>query len=103
MSRGKDRSAGIFKPTPQTLLIPTCCLHCSSFLGLPFGILNIELVKPQKGTTMETGGRPKTPKAPELPSLTQVNEAEALRWPWNRKFQVDEMAALPRKQSRATV
>ena len=24
------------------------------FLGLPFGILNIELVKPKKGTTMET-------------------------------------------------
>ena len=23
----------------------------------------------------------------------QVNEAEALRWPWNRKFQVDEMDA----------
>ena len=25
--------------------------------------------------------------------MTQVNEAEALRWPWNRKFQVDEMDA----------
>ena len=40
----------------------TCCsltysLHCSSFLGLPFRILNIELVKPKKGTTMETIGR----------------------------------------------
>ena len=23
-------------------------LHCSSFLGLPFGILNIELVRPKK-------------------------------------------------------
>ena len=34
----------------------TCSLHCSSFLGLPFGILNIELVKPTKGTTMETIG-----------------------------------------------
>ena len=34
-------------------------LHCSSFLGLPFdfGILNIDLVKPKKGTTMETIGR----------------------------------------------
>ena len=26
------------------------------FLGLPFRILNIELVKPKKGTTMETIG-----------------------------------------------
>ena len=32
-------------------------LHCSSFLGLPFRIHNIELVKPRKGTTMETLGR----------------------------------------------
>ena len=31
-------------------------LHCSSFLGLPFRILNIDLVKPKKGTTMETIG-----------------------------------------------
>ena len=32
-------------------------LHCSSFLGLPFiRILNIKLVKPKKGTTMETIG-----------------------------------------------
>ena len=29
-------------------------LHCSSFFGLPFRILNIDLVKPKKGTTMET-------------------------------------------------
>ena len=36
--------------------MPTYSLHCSSFLGLPFGILNIELVKPKKGTTMETIG-----------------------------------------------
>ena len=35
----------------------TYSLHCTSFLGLPFGILNIELVKPQKGTTMETRGK----------------------------------------------
>ena len=27
------------------------------FWGLPFKILNIELVKPKKGTTMETIGR----------------------------------------------
>ena len=35
----------------------TYSLHCSSFLGLPFGILNIKMVKPKKGTTMETLGR----------------------------------------------
>ena len=35
----------------------TSSLHCSSFLGVPFKILNIELVKPKKGTTMETIGR----------------------------------------------
>ena len=34
----------------------THSLHCSSFLGLPFRILNIDLVKPKKGTTMETIG-----------------------------------------------
>ena len=32
-------------------------LHCSSFLGLPYRILIIYLVKPKKGTTMETIGR----------------------------------------------
>ena len=32
----------------------TNSLHCSSFWGLPFRILNIEFVKPKKGTTMET-------------------------------------------------
>ena len=35
---------------------PTYSLHCSSFWGLPFRILNIDLVKPKKGTTMETTG-----------------------------------------------
>ena len=35
---------------------PTCSLHCSSFLGLPYRILIIYLVKPKKGTTMETIG-----------------------------------------------
>ena len=35
----------------------TYSLHCSSFWGLPFRILNIDLVKPKKGTTMETIGR----------------------------------------------
>ena len=34
----------------------TYSLHCSSFLGLPSRILYIELVKPKKGTTMETTG-----------------------------------------------
>ena len=37
----------------------TYSLHCSSFLGPPLRIriLNIELVKPKKATTMETIGR----------------------------------------------
>ena len=35
-------------PNPDT----TFSLHGSSFLGLPFRILNIELVKPKKGTTI---------------------------------------------------
>ena len=39
-----------------SLIWGTYSLHCSSFLGLPFRILNIELVKPKKGTTMETIG-----------------------------------------------
>ena len=34
--------------------VPTCSLHCSSFLGLPYRILIIYLVKPKK--TMETIG-----------------------------------------------
>ena len=39
---------------------PTYSLHCSSFLGLPYRILNIDLLKPKKGTTMETVGKPYT-------------------------------------------
>ena len=35
---------------------PTYSLHCSSLLGLPFRTLNTALVKPKKGTTMETIG-----------------------------------------------
>ena len=35
---------------------PTYSLHCSSFLGLPFRILLIYLVKPKKELTMETIG-----------------------------------------------
>ena len=34
----------------------TYSLHYSSFLGLPYRILLIYLVKPKKGTTMETLG-----------------------------------------------
>ena len=36
--------------------VDTHSLHCSSFWGLPFRILNIDLAKPKKGTTMETIG-----------------------------------------------
>ena len=36
--------------------INTYSLHCSSFLGLPYRILVIYLVKPKKGTRMETIG-----------------------------------------------
>ena len=32
-------------------------LHCSSFLGLPYRILSMNLVKPKKRTTMETIGK----------------------------------------------
>ena len=38
-------------------ITPTYSLHCSSFLGLPSRFLDIKkLVKPKKGTTMETAG-----------------------------------------------
>ena len=37
----------------------TCSLHCSSFRGLLHRILLIDLVEPQKGTTMATKGKPK--------------------------------------------
>ena len=40
------------------LVNPTYSLHCSSFLGLPYRILIIYLVKPEKGTSMETIGKP---------------------------------------------
>ena len=56
---------------------PTYSLHCSSFVGLPFGILNIELVKPKKGTTMETIGRNlarRCPTPPDIPvAYTSIN------------------------------
>ena len=35
----------------------SCSVHCSSFLGLPYRTLIIYLVKPEKGTTMETIGK----------------------------------------------
>ena len=44
---------------------PTYSLHCSSFFGLPLGILNIDFVKPKNGTTMETIGTIRVcPRAP---------------------------------------
>ena len=36
---------------------PTYSLHCSSYFGLPYRILTIIMVKPKKGTTMETIGK----------------------------------------------
>ena len=48
-----------FQPCLETsrLFNPAYSLHCSSFLGLPFRVLCIELVKPKTGTTMETLGK----------------------------------------------
>ena len=61
----------------------TKSLHCSSFLGLPFRILNIELVKPKKGTTIETIGTPK------VCSFQEIDSADFVKlhlwqhgWPW---------------------
>ena len=55
--------------TRTRLLDPPYSLHCSSFLGLPFRILNTKLVKTKKGTAMETTGNPKplNPK-PQTPN-----------------------------------
>ena len=39
---------GLGKPPIVSIVVPC--------LGVPFGILNIKLVKPKKGTTMETLG-----------------------------------------------
>ena len=36
---------------------PTCSLHCSSFLGLPYRILVIYLVEPKKELTQLQGFR----------------------------------------------
>ena len=45
----------------------TYSLHCSSFLGLPYRILIIYLVKPQKGPTMETIGN-----IPEIRNIPKI-------------------------------
>ena len=50
------KSLNDLKPNPN----PAYSLHCSLCLGLPFRILYIDLVKPKKGTTMETIGKPQT-------------------------------------------
>ena len=50
---------GVFRPWVRGRWVQgvdTYSLHCSSFLRLPFRILNIDLVKPKTGTTMETIG-----------------------------------------------
>ena len=41
---------------PSGFVSSTYSLHCSSVFGLPFRVLYIDLVKPKKGTTMETIG-----------------------------------------------
>ena len=61
---------------PKRIYYTTYSLHCSSFFGLPFGILNIELVQPKtkQGTTMKTIGRPLTlnPKNPKNPKTLKT-------------------------------
>ena len=53
-------------------------LHCTSFLRLPFRILNIGLVKPKKGTTMETTGTSKPiPEGPDVGLLRDVDHDAA--------------------------
>ena len=48
------RWLGVGFPLPNFC---TYSLHCSSFLGLPYRILIMYLVKPKKGTAMETIGK----------------------------------------------
>ena len=72
---------GRFSVRLSRTLLSTCSLHCSSFFGLPFRILNIELVKPKKGTTMETIGNPGShnrTRHPEPPH-TLINPRGTLR------------------------
>ena len=45
---------------------PTYSLHCGSFLGLAFRILNMKLVKPKKGPAMETIGKHEDPEGPPI-------------------------------------
>ena len=57
----KNRSSATLRqPLPEILSLviqtTTYSLHCSSLFGLPYGILTIKMVKPKKGTTMETIG-----------------------------------------------
>ena len=57
VARGLAWSFQHLLPTLRSPLQATYSLHCSSFLGSPFRILIIYLVKPKKGTTMETIGK----------------------------------------------
>ena len=52
----------------------TYSLHCSSFLGLPFRILNVKLVKPKKGTTREPTGRALEDLAEQAPNHACVKK-----------------------------
>ena len=65
----------------NTALYTTYSLHCSSFLR----ILNIKLVKPKKGTTMETIGivvEYSPPRAPTAEGLLMLaNRAPLSRLP----------------------
>ena len=56
----------------------TYSLHCSSFLGLPVRILNIDLVKPKKGTTMETIGN--FSKMLQTPATLHRDEDGTIAW-----------------------
>ena len=62
----------------------TYSLHCSSFLGLLYRILIIYLVKPKKGTTMETIGRfPKIGYTARLMDFTIPNLETLLEGSWD--------------------
>ena len=60
---GRPRASNSLTAQVAKVILQTRCLkgtyslHCSSFLGLPFRILHLELVKPKKGTTIETIGQ----------------------------------------------
>ena len=59
------------------ITVPTYSLHCSSFFGLPFRTLNIELVKPNKGTTMENIGRTLWECTGEVPPILHSLSTQA--------------------------